>query len=519
MKKISKSLAFFMLLFAFVLNSCNKDKNDYATSKGQIQFSFAPVSELQKSDAKTVSDGSTVVPITAAIVTITDASGNVMQNAVQLNLSNMNGNYISTPLALVTGNYLLTEYALVNQSNQVMYASPLKSSKLAYLVSDPLPISFSVQTNAVTNVAPEVLSTANYTPQDFGYATFSFNIDSTFNFLIGAFIYNSSGKNYQLTTASISIYGDSALVYTGKLGGTTKDSVAIISPSDSLGFTNNIALPAKYNYYKVVVSKANYVTYVQTFTKAQLRQYYISSNKGPLIVILNNSTLLDGLVAYYPFNGDVLDYSGNNNNGVAYGTITPTTDHKGNPNGAFYFNGIDSYVDIPDAPSLNPTAQITISAWFNPISFVGCGYDALVSKVIIGGNIAGGSNSAFSYQYKLGVTGNEYWNTPEHFGFALALKDSLNGVSSPNNSYTPGNWFHIVCTYDGTFMKIYVNGIQINSLAAKGSMKDYGQDINIGRFGYVFSSYGMYYLPGSFGEIRIYNRALSATEITTLYQQ
>ena len=97
--------------------------------------------------------------------------------------------------------------------------------------------------------------------------------------------------------------------------------MGIVSPSDSLGIANNIALPAKYINYKLVISKPSYATYQQTFTKTQLKQYYISSNKGPLIVVLSSlsNTLLNGLVAYYPLNGDVLDHSGNNNNGTAYG--------------------------------------------------------------------------------------------------------------------------------------------------------------------------------------------------------
>jgi len=81
----------------------------------------------------------------------------------------------------------------------------------------------------------------------------------------------------------------------------------------------------------------------------------------------NSSSLNVGLVAYYPFNGDVLDHSGNGNNGRSYGTLTPTTDHKGNSMAAYYFNGTDSYVEVPDAPSLNPTSQLTVSAWYSPV--------------------------------------------------------------------------------------------------------------------------------------------------------
>lgn len=291
--------------------SCNKDKNDYTTSKGKLQFSITS-ENTQKLKLKAASDSSVSTLLTAAVVTIEDASGNIVQNSVSIPLSNMNGSYISNPISLVTGNYQLTGFMLINQSNQVVYASPLKTSKLAYLVTNPLPVSFVVQTNAVTNIAPEVISATDNTPQDFGYATFGFNIDSTFNFLVGAFIYNPTVKNYQLTTASISISYDSLLIYTGQLSATGKDSAGIATPSDSLGITTKIILPAKYNSFTIKISKPNYTTYSKTFTKTQLRQYYLSSNKGPLIVILNLSN-----ISALP-----VDYDGNVYNTVTIGNQT-----------------------------------------------------------------------------------------------------------------------------------------------------------------------------------------------------
>ncbi|MEJ7822566.1 MAG: hypothetical protein WKF85_09610, partial [Chitinophagaceae bacterium] len=72
--------------------------------------------------------------------------------------------------------------------------------------------------------------------------------------------------------------------------------------------------------------------------------------------------LSKGLVAYYPFNGDANDASGNGNHGIAY-NVTPATDNFGKPNSAFSFNGTNSYIRVPNSPSLNPTSQISICAW------------------------------------------------------------------------------------------------------------------------------------------------------------
>jgi hypothetical protein len=69
----------------------------------------------------------------------------------------------------------------------------------------------------------------------------------------------------------------------------------------------------------------------------------------------------DGLVAYYPFNGNANDESGNGNDGTVNGA-TLSEDRFGNADSAYSFNGIDNYIAVLDSPELNPNT-ITISAW------------------------------------------------------------------------------------------------------------------------------------------------------------
>lgn len=73
--------------------------------------------------------------------------------------------------------------------------------------------------------------------------------------------------------------------------------------------------------------------------------------------------LNDGLVAYYPFNGNADDESGNGNDGTVNGAIL-TTDRFGNQNSAYKFDGISNDIRIPDKPSQQiSTNRISISAW------------------------------------------------------------------------------------------------------------------------------------------------------------
>ena len=76
------------------------------------------------------------------------------------------------------------------------------------------------------------------------------------------------------------------------------------------------------------------------------------------------SFLTNGLAAYYPFNGNALDASGNGNNGTAYNLVS-TNGHSNASGSALYFNGQNGYAAVPNSPSLN-VSNITLSAWLKP---------------------------------------------------------------------------------------------------------------------------------------------------------
>ncbi len=75
--------------------------------------------------------------------------------------------------------------------------------------------------------------------------------------------------------------------------------------------------------------------------------------------------LNDGLIAYYPLDGNANDESGNGQNGVVYGA-TLTADRFGNPNSAYYFGDTNDIIVVPANPILEPESEITLSAWIKP---------------------------------------------------------------------------------------------------------------------------------------------------------
>ena len=87
-----------------------------------------------------------------------------------------------------------------------------------------------------------------------------------------------------------------------------------------------------------------------------------------LLILLGNQCLLaglnDGLVAYYPFNGNANDASGNGNNGTVCGAVL-TTNRFGVPNSAYDFDGATTYIRVPDSDSLELTNDFSLSVWVN----------------------------------------------------------------------------------------------------------------------------------------------------------
>ena len=100
----------------------------------------------------------------------------------------------------------------------------------------------------------------------------------------------------------------------------------------------------------------------------------ISTVDSDTITLDTSSTIpTDGLVAYYPFNGNANDESANSNNGTVNGA-TLTTDRDGNANSAYSFDGVDDKIDIPHHDSLNLDANFSISVWINASAWGTLGY-------------------------------------------------------------------------------------------------------------------------------------------------
>jgi hypothetical protein len=198
-------------------------------------------------------------------------------------------------------------------------------------------------------------------------------------------------------------------------------------------------------------------------------------------------------VLYLPFDRDdgsyARDRSGYNNHGVIYGA----TRVDGIIGKALSFDGVDDYMMVPDSDSLDITKG-SVEVWVKPLVLTASWYN-IISKW----STAGGGYDA--YGMYAGIE-NGYRVRWQFYDGSWHYVDSTTAL-------TVGKWFHIVGTYDGFTLKIYINGQFENSRAYTGSFPITAYPLGIGR-GQI------YYFNGLIDEVRIYNRALSQAEIQRL---
>lgn len=227
----------------------------------------------------------------------------------------------------------------------------------------------------------------------------------------------------------------------------------------------------------------------------------------------------DGLIGWWPFNGNANDESGNENHGTVMNNPTLTSDRFNETSSAYYFDGADDFIWLNFLSALNGSNQLTLSYWIN-------------SDLTFPPNFAQDGNYGYVFGHWID---NAYIGGP--IGFQLAheinggIRVNFNGGQSSfsNELITNINtWNNFVLVYNGELssnerVSLFKNGVfvqhivdpnNIPSLIGTTSTRTY-----IGAAcGPIGSNHAWAFFKGKIDDIGVWNRALNESEILTLHE-
>ncbi len=223
-------------------------------------------------------------------------------------------------------------------------------------------------------------------------------------------------------------------------------------------------------------------------TKTLRHTTYPSYNQSNLIA-KTDPTLVLHLSKEIPQdekNSTWYDYSNYGNHGTIYGAQYTSE--------GLSFDGVDDYVHVSDSEILHTVQNgrvMSIGTWIN-----------------VKGNPTG-NWFIVNKQHFI-----QFWHWAGSLTFQLKFSDDT--WRGPFYSWTPALdvWYHVIGTYDGSTIKLYINGIQVATTSYTDNLFSQYDNMRIGNYmegGYPFN--------GLIDNVRIYNRALSDTEISTLYNR
>lgn len=218
----------------------------------------------------------------------------------------------------------------------------------------------------------------------------------------------------------------------------------------------------------------------------------------------------DGLEAYYPFNGNAIDETGNGYDGAVNGAAL-TDDRFGNPSSAYSFDGYTTYINIGTTLNFPCGNNYAVSVWFLNNGGVpprrGYG-QKIMSKADFFNDF---HLSVYSSWHTPPSEGQIYWQQYQGHG------PGPKGIVDQSHNYNDYQWHHLVVSKVGSYGEMWVDG------ELKGTVNTLTTVCNSRPLYIGFTAHTDWYQTneghwnGKIDDIRIYNRALSESEIELLY--
>ncbi|XP_072178925.1 uncharacterized protein [Diadema setosum] len=207
----------------------------------------------------------------------------------------------------------------------------------------------------------------------------------------------------------------------------------------------------------------------------------------------------DCLIAYYPFEDDLTDSSGNDHDGVNGGSQQVTYFSAGKCGKAASFSG-SSKVTVDSLRNYAWGTQFSVSVWFRRTGQWG-NYQGIVNN---------GYHTGGSWEIRMGRE-----NSGQMLGGGIVTPTSSRTWDYSHLVAAQNTWNHVVMTYDGSTLWYYLNGQAQTPLTRVGPILIRNSPVTIGQAGPPMAGEFFY---GLIDEVKIFGRQLSATEVFNMYE-
>ncbi|HYF66955.1 MAG TPA: hypothetical protein VD884_02415 [Ohtaekwangia sp.] len=254
---------------AVLVNSCGEETNQ---QKEKVQFILG-LNETRNTGGKIASPSE--IPLGATLrLSIETNSGLIILSFVEVELLHIGGSVITAPLELIPGAYKITDFMIINETDEILFATPRRGSMYEKYVINPLDVDFVVNSGAVRTLQMEVMDVTQSTPEAFGYVSFTIDVVHPLNVAVFAATMNGP----KLTEAKLTFEKDAPLLQTTNLAAQINRVGFKLDPDET---------------YIMRISKQGFLAYERQVSYSSLIQ---ELNGGTL-----NVTLQPGMTIITPF--------------------------------------------------------------------------------------------------------------------------------------------------------------------------------------------------------------------------